>query len=76
VNALLRLEQLLVHQGEFTLGPVSLELPQGEYLVVVGPSGAGKTLLLESILGWQPASGKRLWRGEPWERSQPTAATS
>ena len=74
MSALLRLEQLLVRRGEFTLGPVSLELPQGEYLAVVGPSGAGKTLLLESILGWQPASGKRLWRGQPWERSRPRVA--
>ena len=44
-------ENLYLDLGEFKLQGVSLEAGKGEYLVVLGPSGAGKTLLLECIAG-------------------------
>jgi ABC-type Fe3+/spermidine/putrescine transport system ATPase subunit len=37
--------------GSFRLGPVDLTVPPGRVLVVLGPSGAGKTMLLETICG-------------------------
>lgn len=37
--------------GAFRLGPVDLAVPAGRVLVVLGPSGAGKTMLLEAISG-------------------------
>jgi ABC-type Fe3+/spermidine/putrescine transport system ATPase subunit len=37
--------------GAFALDGVSLEVAAGEYLVLVGPTGAGKTLLLECVCG-------------------------
>lgn len=40
--------------GSFTLGPVSLHIPPDRVLVVLGPSGAGKTMLLETIAGLRP----------------------
>jgi len=40
--------------GSFTLGPVSLGIPADRVLVVLGPSGAGKTMLLETIAGLRP----------------------
>jgi len=55
----LQLCQLTVRAGTFTLGPLSLELARGRVLVVLGPSGAGKTLLLETIAGLRrPQSGR------------------
>jgi ABC-type Fe3+/spermidine/putrescine transport system ATPase subunit len=42
---------LTVRAGSFHLGPVDLTVPPGRVLVVLGPSGAGKTMLLESISG-------------------------
>jgi ABC-type Fe3+/spermidine/putrescine transport system ATPase subunit len=45
---------LTVQAGSFTLGPVSLEIPPDRVLVVLGPSGAGKTMLLETIAGLRP----------------------
>jgi ABC-type Fe3+/spermidine/putrescine transport system ATPase subunit len=58
---MIRLEQLTAHQGTFHLGPIDLDLEDGGYLTILGPSGAGKTVLLEMCLGLTiPASG-RLW---------------
>ncbi len=37
--------------GEFSLRGVSLEVGDGEYFVVLGPSGAGKTVLLQVVAG-------------------------
>ncbi len=37
--------------GGFTLGPLNLSIQRGSYSVVLGPSGAGKTLLMEVIAG-------------------------
>jgi len=37
--------------GTFCLGPVSLTIAPGQVLAILGPSGAGKTMLLETIAG-------------------------
>lgn len=42
---------LSVDLGEFKLRDIDLVVEDGEYLVVMGPSGAGKTVLLQTILG-------------------------
>jgi ABC-type Fe3+/spermidine/putrescine transport system ATPase subunit len=42
---------LTADAGSFRLGPVDLVVPPGRILVVLGPSGAGKTMLLETISG-------------------------
>lgn len=44
--------------GEFCLKNVSLDINDGEYMVILGPTGAGKTILLEIIAGiYLPDSG-------------------
>jgi ABC-type Fe3+/spermidine/putrescine transport system ATPase subunit len=50
----LRISGLAAQAGSFTLGPVSLDVPPDRVLVVLGPSGAGKTVLLETIAGLRP----------------------
>jgi ABC-type Fe3+/spermidine/putrescine transport system ATPase subunit len=50
----LSVSALTVHAGSFTLGPVNLDIPPDRVLVVLGPSGAGKTVLLETIAGLRP----------------------
>ncbi len=47
----IRLQGLSVGAGKFLLEPVNLALHPGEYFVLLGPTGAGKTLLLETIAG-------------------------
>ncbi len=39
------------HQGEYVLQDVDLEVRDGEYLGLIGPGGAGKSLLLKIIAG-------------------------
>ncbi|HOI12649.1 MAG TPA: ATP-binding cassette domain-containing protein [Methanoculleus sp.] len=51
--------------GSFSLNDVSLTINRGDYYFIVGPSGAGKTVLLEAIAGLhRPDSGRVLLRGE------------
>lgn len=57
---MIRLEQLTARQGGFRLGPIDLALERGGYLTILGPSGAGKTVLLEVCLGLAPCNGGRL----------------
>jgi molybdate transport system ATP-binding protein len=51
---------LTARAGSFTLGPVNLHIPPDRVLVVLGPSGAGKTMLLETIAGLRPQNGGQI----------------
>ncbi len=48
---MIRIENLWASIGGFQLKDVSLRVPAGASFVLLGPSGAGKTLLLETALG-------------------------
>jgi len=37
--------------GSFKLTNINLEISKGEYFVLLGPTGSGKTILMESLLG-------------------------
>jgi len=41
--------------GSFELGPIDLDVASGRVLSILGPSGAGKTMLLETIAGFRAA---------------------
>lgn len=56
---MIRLENVSKRLGEFFLKDVSMDIAGGEYLVLLGPTGAGKTILLETIAGiYPPDKGK------------------
>jgi molybdate/tungstate transport system ATP-binding protein len=54
----LRLDRLTLHIGDFSLKEISLDIKEGEYFVVLGRTGSGKTLLLESIAGVHSIKGE------------------
>jgi ATPase subunit of ABC transporter with duplicated ATPase domains len=59
----IRLEDAVVQRGDFTLGPVTLEIGWADRLALVGPNGSGKTTLVETLLGRLPLSGGSRWMG-------------
>nr|MDP9492168.1 ATP-binding cassette domain-containing protein [Actinomycetota bacterium] len=46
-----RLSGAVVERGGFQLGPLDLELRQGDRLAIVGRNGSGKTTLIRALLG-------------------------
>jgi phospholipid/cholesterol/gamma-HCH transport system ATP-binding protein len=61
-SSLIRLEQVSVQFGlQPVLREISLDVPRGQTLVVIGESGCGKTVLLKLMIGLlQPTRG-RVW---------------
>ena len=55
---MIRMVQVSADYGDFVLKDITLEIEQGEIFVIMGPSGAGKTVILELIAGLhEPKSG-------------------
>jgi molybdate/tungstate transport system ATP-binding protein len=62
---MVKVSKLGIQLGECRLRDVSLEVRPGEHLCLMGPTGAGKTVLLECIAGLRsPASGTVRLRGQ------------
>ncbi len=60
-----QVRDLWVDLDEFHLREINLDVAAGEYFVVLGPTGAGKTVLLETVAGLhQPHKGRIILDGE------------
>lgn len=72
---MIALESIALRAGAFALQDVSLEVPAGEYAVLMGRTGSGKTCLVECICGLRAPTAGRVWldgvdvtRARPAER--------
>jgi len=69
---LLRIEKVSANLGDFVLREVSLEVESGEYLVIIGPTGSGKTILMETVAGIRsPNEGRIFLDGREITREVP-----
>jgi molybdate/tungstate transport system ATP-binding protein len=59
-NRMIELQNVNVRLTGFALQDVSLRVEKGEFFSLLGPTGAGKTLVLESIVGLVTLSGGRI----------------
>lgn len=60
---MIRLENVSARSGDFALADITFEVPQGAYGIAIGPTGAGKTTLVEAIAGLVPITRGRLLLG-------------
>ena len=60
----LKIEHVSKTLGKFSLRDISLEVGDGEYFVLLGSTGAGKTVLLDLVMGFHsPDKGKIILGG-------------
>ena len=57
---MIQVDQLQVVQGDFSLREVSLHIPTGQYGVLMGRTGCGKTTVLEAICGLRKIQSGRI----------------
>ncbi|MBW1776786.1 MAG: ATP-binding cassette domain-containing protein [Deltaproteobacteria bacterium] len=57
---MIRIENLEVDLGSFSLRRIDLDIGRGEFFILLGPTGAGKTVLLEAVAGLLPVTGGRI----------------
>ena len=57
---MIHVEQLSVRFRDFRLGKIDLVVEKGEFFVLMGPTGAGKTVLLEAVAGLVPLASGRI----------------
>lgn len=61
---MIAVKKLKVNLGDFLLENIDLRIEPGEYFIVLGPTGAGKTVLLEAIAGLYPILEGEVWIGD------------
>ena len=68
-SALVRVENLVIRRGAFTLDVPVWSVAGGQVVGVVGPNGAGKTTLLEALAGLRPTTVGRIevFGFGPWQ---------
>ncbi len=71
---MIRLEGIAWQAGSFRLENVNLSIPTGQYAVLMGPTGCGKTTLLEIVCGLRRPFAGRVFIGDQDVTREPPAA--
>jgi ATPase subunit of ABC transporter with duplicated ATPase domains len=58
-----RLEGAVIERGDFTLGPIDLEIGWGDRVALTGANGTGKSSLVGALLGTVPLAAGDRWTG-------------
>ena len=58
---MIRCIDLHIEQGSFILSEINLEIKRGDYVVLMGKTGCGKTTILESICGLRKIDSGEIW---------------
>ena len=58
---MIEIKGLSTHIGEFFLQDLNLNIRDKEYFVILGPSGAGKTVFMECIAGIHKPKKGEIW---------------
>ena len=57
----MKIQCVHVKVGEFKLEGIDLTIDEGEYFILLGPTGVGKTILLETLAGIHRVARGRIW---------------
>jgi ABC-type Fe3+/spermidine/putrescine transport system ATPase subunit len=57
---MISLDEIRLRLGDFALDDISLSVEDGEFFILLGPSGVGKTALLEAVAGLNRIHGGRV----------------
>jgi molybdate/tungstate transport system ATP-binding protein len=60
-GSMIKIESLRIELSGFVLQDIDLSIQNGEFFTLLGPTGAGKTLILEAIAGVAPITNGRIW---------------
>ncbi len=58
---MIELRQVSIRLGQFSLNNISLRIEAGQYAVLMGKTGQGKTTLLEAICGLRSVASGSVW---------------
>lgn len=58
---MIKVKDLSLRLGDFSLYQINLEIQEGDYFVILGPTGIGKTILLEAIAGIYKVDQGEVW---------------
>lgn len=61
---MIKIEDLTIRLESFHLKGLHIDIEEGEFHFLLGPTGSGKTLILESIIGLHKPKKGRIWIGE------------
>jgi molybdate/tungstate transport system ATP-binding protein len=68
---MLEIRNLGLKKGNFSLREISFSVPKDGYFALLGPTGSGKTLLIEAIAGFHSMTGALLLNGSDITRLPP-----
>ncbi|MFC2068355.1 ABC transporter ATP-binding protein [Chloroflexota bacterium] len=58
---MIEVKDFSIQLGKFSLADINLTIDDKEYFVILGPTGAGKTILLEGMAGLHPIKHGGMW---------------